>query len=130
MSTWQIAAATEEYKKAIEATKTLTKDERAVGFVKPHEFEPNFSDTNIQRQNNTLIHLLIQNLEEIKELRAQVQTLNDRIVALEKGKSKATPVTLPDNVVEQISTQLKEAKFGTQKEGSVKGTKGTFRVWK
>nr|AVM18869.1 hypothetical protein [Grapevine vein clearing virus]QKY59738.1 hypothetical protein [Grapevine vein clearing virus] len=127
MSTWQIAAATEEYKKAIEATKTLTKDERAVGFVKPHEFEPNYSDTNIQRQNNTLIHLLIQNLEEIKELRAQVQTLNDRIVTLEKGKSA---VTLPDNVVEQISTQLKEAKFGTQKEGLVKGTKGTFRVWK
>nr|AVM18870.1 hypothetical protein [Grapevine vein clearing virus]AVM18880.1 hypothetical protein [Grapevine vein clearing virus]AVM18881.1 hypothetical protein [Grapevine vein clearing virus]QKY59722.1 hypothetical protein [Grapevine vein clearing virus]QKY59723.1 hypothetical protein [Grapevine vein clearing virus] len=127
MTTWQIAAATEEYKKAIEATKTLTKDERAVGFVKPHEFEPNYSDTNIQRQNNTLIHLLIQNLEEIKELRAQVQTLNDRIVTLEKGKA---PVTLPDNVVEQISTQLKEAKFGTQKEGSVKGTKGTFRVWK
>nr|QKY59739.1 hypothetical protein [Grapevine vein clearing virus] len=127
MSTWQIAAATEEYKKAIEATKTLTKDERAVGFVKPHEFEPNYSDTNIQRQNNTLIHLLIQNLEEIKELRAQVQTLNDRIVTLEKGKA---PVTLPDNVVEQISTQLKEAKFGTQKEGLVKGTKGTFRVWK
>nr|QKY59744.1 hypothetical protein [Grapevine vein clearing virus] len=127
MSTWQIAAATEEYKKAIEATKTLTKDERAVGFVKPHEFEPNYSDTNIQRQNNTLIHLLIQNLEEIKELRAQVQTLNDRIVTLEKGKSA---VTLPDNVVEQISTQLKEAKFGTQKEGLVKGAKGTFRVWK
>nr|AVM18862.1 hypothetical protein [Grapevine vein clearing virus]AVM18868.1 hypothetical protein [Grapevine vein clearing virus]AVM18877.1 hypothetical protein [Grapevine vein clearing virus]AVM18882.1 hypothetical protein [Grapevine vein clearing virus]AVM18887.1 hypothetical protein [Grapevine vein clearing virus] len=127
MSTWQIAAATEEYKNAIKATATLTKDERAVGFVKPHEFEPNFSDTNIQRQNNTLIHLLIQNLEEIKELRAQVQTLNDRIVTLEKGKSA---VTLPDNVVEQISTQLKEAKFGTQKEGLVKGTKGTFRVWK
>nr|AMQ77648.1 hypothetical protein [Grapevine vein clearing virus] len=127
MSTWQIAAATEEYKTAIKATATLTKDERAVGFVKPHEFEPNFSDTNIQRQNNTLIHLLIQNLEEIKELRAQVQTLNDRIVTLEKGKSA---VTLPDNVVEQISTQLKEAKFGTQKEGLVKGTKGTFRVWK
>nr|QKY59735.1 hypothetical protein [Grapevine vein clearing virus]QKY59807.1 hypothetical protein [Grapevine vein clearing virus] len=127
MSTWQIAAATEEYKNAIKATATLTKDERAVGFVKPHEFEPNFSDTNIQRQNNTLIHLLIQNLEEIKELRAQVQTLNDRIVTLEKGKA---PVTLPDNVVEQISTQLKEAKFGTQKEGSVKGTKGTFRIWK
>nr|AVM18867.1 hypothetical protein [Grapevine vein clearing virus] len=127
MSTWQIAAATEEYKNAIKATATLTKDERAVGFVKPHEFEPNFSDTNIQRQNNTLIHLLIQNLEEIKELRAQVQTLNDRIVTLEKGKS---PITLPDNVVEQISTQLKEAKFGTQKEGLVKGTKGTFRVWK
>nr|QKY59776.1 hypothetical protein [Grapevine vein clearing virus] len=127
MSTWQIAAATEEYKNAIKATATLTKDERAVGFVKPHEFEPNFSDTNIQRQNNTLIHLLIQNLEEIKELRAQVQTLNDRIVILEKGKSA---VTLPDNVVEQISTQLKEAKFGTQKEGLVKGTKGTFRVWK
>nr|QKY59733.1 hypothetical protein [Grapevine vein clearing virus]QKY59759.1 hypothetical protein [Grapevine vein clearing virus]QKY59772.1 hypothetical protein [Grapevine vein clearing virus] len=127
MSTWQIAAATEEYKNAIKATATLTKDERAVGFVKPHEFEPNFSDTNIQRQNNTLIHLLIQNLEEIKELRAQVQTLNDRIVTLEKGKA---PVTLPDNVVEQISTQLKEAKFGTQKEGLVKGTKGTFRVWK
>nr|QKY59775.1 hypothetical protein [Grapevine vein clearing virus] len=127
MSTWQIAAATEEYKNAIKATATLTKDERAVGFVKPHEFEPNFSDTNIQRQNNTLIHLLIQNLEEIKELRAQVQTLNDRIVTLEKGKSA---VTLSDNVVEQISTQLKEAKFGTQKEGLVKGTKGTFRVWK
>uniref|UniRef100_A0A2P1ERC6 Uncharacterized protein n=2 Tax=Grapevine vein clearing virus TaxID=1050407 RepID=A0A2P1ERC6_9VIRU len=127
MSTWQIAAATEEYKNAIKATATLTKDERAVGFVKPHEFEPNFSDTNIQRQNNTLIHLLIQSLEEIKELRAQVQTLNDRIVTLEKGKSA---VTLPDNVVEQISTQLKEAKFGTQKEGLVKGTKGTFRVWK
>nr|QKY59750.1 hypothetical protein [Grapevine vein clearing virus] len=127
MSTWQIAAATEEYKNAIKATATLTKDERAVGFVKPHEFEPNFSDTNIQRQNNTLIHLLIQTLEEIKELRAQVQTLNDRIVTLEKGKSA---VTLPDNVVEQISTQLKEAKFGTQKEGLVKGTKGTFRVWK
>nr|AVM18871.1 hypothetical protein [Grapevine vein clearing virus] len=127
MSTWQIAAATEEYKNAIKATATLTKDERAVGFVKPHEFEPNYSDTNIQRQNNTLIHLLIQNLEEIKELRAQVQTLNDRIVTLEKGKSA---VTLPDNVIEQISTQLKEAKFGTQKEGSVKGTKGTFRVWK
>nr|QKY59730.1 hypothetical protein [Grapevine vein clearing virus]QKY59762.1 hypothetical protein [Grapevine vein clearing virus] len=127
MSTWQIAAATEEYKNAIKATATLTKDERAVGFVKPHEFEPNFSDTNIQRQNNTLIHLLIQNLEELKELRAQVQTLNDRIVTLEKGKSA---VTLPDNVVEQISTQLKEAKFGTQKEGLVKGTKGTFRVWK
>nr|QKY59760.1 hypothetical protein [Grapevine vein clearing virus]QKY59805.1 hypothetical protein [Grapevine vein clearing virus] len=127
MSTWQIAAATEEYKNAIKATATLTKDERAVGFVKPHEFEPNFSDTNIQRQNNTLIHLLIQNLEEIKELRAQVQTLNDRIVTLEKGKSA---VTLPDNVIEQISTQLKEAKFGTQKEGLVKGTKGTFRVWK
>nr|QKY59770.1 hypothetical protein [Grapevine vein clearing virus] len=127
MSTWQIAAATEEYKKAIEATKTLTKDERSVGFVKPHEFEPNYSDTNIQRQNNTLIHLLIQNLEEIKELRAQVQTLNDRIITLERGKA---PVTLPDNVVEQISTQLKEAKFGTQKGGSVKGTKGTFRVWK
>nr|QKY59745.1 hypothetical protein [Grapevine vein clearing virus] len=127
MSTWQIAAATEEYKNAIKATATLTKDERAVGFVKPHEFEPNFSDTNIQRQNNTLIHLLIQNLEEIKELRAQIQTLNDRIVTLEKGKSA---VTLPDNVVEQISTQLKETKFGTQKEGLVKGTKGTFRVWK
>nr|QKY59752.1 hypothetical protein [Grapevine vein clearing virus]QKY59753.1 hypothetical protein [Grapevine vein clearing virus] len=127
MSTWQIAAATEEYKNAIKATATLTKDERAVGFVKPHEFEPNFSDTNIQRQNNTLIHLLIQNLEELKELRAQVQTLNDRIVTLEKGKS---PLTLPDNVVEQISTQLKEARFGTQKEGLVKGTKGTFRVWK
>nr|QKY59766.1 hypothetical protein [Grapevine vein clearing virus] len=127
MSTWQIAAATEEYKNAIKATATLTKDERAVGFVKPHEFEPNFSDTNIQRQNNTLIHLLIQNLEEIKELRAQVQTLNDRIVTLEKGKSA---VTLPDNVVEQISTQLKEAKFGQPKEGLVKGTKGTFRVWK
>nr|AVM18886.1 hypothetical protein [Grapevine vein clearing virus]AVM18890.1 hypothetical protein [Grapevine vein clearing virus]QKY59788.1 hypothetical protein [Grapevine vein clearing virus]QKY59796.1 hypothetical protein [Grapevine vein clearing virus]QKY59799.1 hypothetical protein [Grapevine vein clearing virus] len=127
MSTWQIAAATEEYKNAIKATATLTKDERAVGFVKPHEFEPNFSDTNIQRQNNTLIHLLIQSLEEIKELRAQVQTLNDRIVTLEKGKA---PVTLPDNVVEQISTQLKEAKFGQPKEGLVKGTKGTFRVWK
>nr|AVM18885.1 hypothetical protein [Grapevine vein clearing virus] len=127
MSTWQIAAATEEYKNAIKATATLTKDERAVGFVKPHEFEPNFSDTNIQRQNNTLIHLLIQSLEELKELRAQVQTLNDRIVTLEKGKS---PVTLPDNVVEQISTQLKEAKFGQPKEGIVKGTKGTFRVWK
>nr|AVM18863.1 hypothetical protein [Grapevine vein clearing virus] len=127
MSTWQIAAATEEYKNAIKATATLTKDERAVGFVKPHEFEPNFSDTNIQRQNNTLIHLLIQSLEEIKELRAQVQTLNDRIVTLEKGKA---PVTLPDNVVEQISTQLKEAKFGQTKEGLVKGTKGTFRVWK
>nr|AVM18864.1 hypothetical protein [Grapevine vein clearing virus]QKY59764.1 hypothetical protein [Grapevine vein clearing virus]QKY59773.1 hypothetical protein [Grapevine vein clearing virus]QPD90037.1 hypothetical protein [Grapevine vein clearing virus] len=127
MSTWQIAAATEEYKNAIKATATLTKDERAVGFVKPHEFEPNFSDTNIQRQNNTLIHLLIQSLEEIKELRAQVQTLNDRIVTLEKGKA---PVTLPDNVVEQISTQLKEAKFGQPKEGIVKGTKGTFRVWK
>nr|QPD90043.1 hypothetical protein [Grapevine vein clearing virus] len=127
MSTWQIAAATEEYKNAIKATATLTKDERAVGFVKPHEFEPNFSDTNIQRQNNTLIHLLIQSLEEIKELRAQVQTLNDRIVTLEKGKA---PVTLPDNVVEQISTQLKEAKFGQPKEGLVKGTKGTFRVWR
>nr|QKY59785.1 hypothetical protein [Grapevine vein clearing virus] len=127
MSTWQIAAATEEYKNAIKATATLTKDERAVGFVKPHEFEPNFSDTNIQRQNNTLIHLLVQSLEEIKELRAQVQTLNDRIVTLEKGKA---PVTLPDNVVEQISTQLKEAKFGQPKEGAVKGTKGTFRVWK
>nr|QKY59727.1 hypothetical protein [Grapevine vein clearing virus]QKY59757.1 hypothetical protein [Grapevine vein clearing virus]QKY59809.1 hypothetical protein [Grapevine vein clearing virus]QKY59812.1 hypothetical protein [Grapevine vein clearing virus] len=127
MSTWQIAAATEEYKNAIKATATLTKDERAVGFVKPHEFEPNFSDTNIQRQNNTLIHLLIQSLEEIKELRAQVQTLNDRIVTLEKGKA---PVTLPDNVVEQISTQLKEARFGQPKEGLVKGTKGTFRVWK
>nr|QPD90042.1 hypothetical protein [Grapevine vein clearing virus] len=127
MSTWQIAAATEEYKNAIKATATLTKDERAVGFVKPHEFEPNFSDTNIQRQNNTLIHLLIQSLEEIKELRAQIQTLNDRIVTLEKGKA---PVTLPDNVVEQISTQLKEAKFGQPKEGLVKGTKGTFRVWK
>nr|QKY59721.1 hypothetical protein [Grapevine vein clearing virus]QKY59756.1 hypothetical protein [Grapevine vein clearing virus]QKY59763.1 hypothetical protein [Grapevine vein clearing virus]QKY59774.1 hypothetical protein [Grapevine vein clearing virus]QKY59797.1 hypothetical protein [Grapevine vein clearing virus] len=127
MSTWQIAAATEEYKNAIKATATLTKDERAVGFVKPHEFEPNFSDTNIQRQNNTLIHLLIQSLEELKELRAQVQTLNDRIVTLEKGKA---PVTLPDNVVEQISTQLKEAKFGQPKEGLVKGTKGTFRVWK
>nr|QKY59771.1 hypothetical protein [Grapevine vein clearing virus]QKY59824.1 hypothetical protein [Grapevine vein clearing virus]QPD90054.1 hypothetical protein [Grapevine vein clearing virus] len=127
MTTWQIAAATEEYQNAIKATATLTKDERAVGFVKPHEFEPNFSDTNIQRQNNTLIHLLIQSLEEIKELRAQVQTLNDRIVTLEKGKA---PVTLPDNVVEQISTQLKEAKFGQPKEGLVKGTKGTFRVWK
>nr|QKY59754.1 hypothetical protein [Grapevine vein clearing virus] len=127
MSTWQIAAATEEYKNAIKATATLTKDERAVGFVKPHEFEPNYSDTNIQRQNNTLIHLLIQSLEELKELRAQVQTLNDRIVTLEKGKA---PVTLPDNVVEQISTQLKEAKFGQPKEGLVKGTKGTFRVWK
>ncbi|AEI98822.1 hypothetical protein [Grapevine vein clearing virus] len=127
MSTWQIAAAAEEYKNAIKATATLTKDERAVGFVKPHEFEPNFSDTNIQRQNNTLIHLLIQSLEEIKELRAQVQTLNDRIITLEKGKA---PVTLPDNVVEQISTQLKEAKFGQPKEGLVKGTKGTFRVWK
>nr|QPD90041.1 hypothetical protein [Grapevine vein clearing virus] len=127
MSTWQIAAATEEYKNAIKATATLTKDERAVGFVKPHGFEPNFSDTNIQRQNNTLIHLLIQSLEELKELRAQVQTLNDRIVTLEKGKA---PVTLPDNVVEQISTQLKEAKFGQPKEGLVKGTKGTFRVWK
>nr|QPD90052.1 hypothetical protein [Grapevine vein clearing virus] len=127
MSTWQIAAATEEYKDAIKATATLTKDERAVGFVKPHEFEPNFRDTNIQRQNDTLIHLLIQSLEEIKELRAQVQTLNDRIVTLEKGKA---PVTLPDNVVEQISTQLKEAKFGQPKEGLVKGTKGTFRVWK
>nr|QPD90053.1 hypothetical protein [Grapevine vein clearing virus] len=127
MSTWQIAAATEEYRNAIKATATLTKDERAVGFVKPHEFEPNFSDTNIQRQNNTLIHLLIQSLEELKELRAQVQTLNDRIVTLEKGKA---PVTLPDNVVEQISTQLKEAKFGQPKESLVKGTKGTFRVWK
>lgn len=34
-----------------------TRDNRAEGFIKPHEHNTNLADTNIQRQNNTIIHL-------------------------------------------------------------------------
>uniref|UniRef100_A0AAU7GJ67 P2 protein n=1 Tax=Nettle badnavirus 1 TaxID=3158948 RepID=A0AAU7GJ67_9VIRU len=124
MSTWQLAAAKDSYQEAIKATATLTSDNRAVGFVEPHRHPTNLSDTHIQRQNNTLIHLLIQSIEEIKAVRDQLQIVTDRINSLDnKGKE----VALPDDVINQLTAQLKEASFGEKK---VKGKgKGSFRVW-
>jgi hypothetical protein len=128
MSTWLIQASTEEYKQAIEATESLTKDSRAVGFIKPHEFSVNLADTNIQRQNNTLIHLLIQNIEQIKELKERVQILSDEVKDLKKGKTQE--VSLPDDVVEKLSKQLADTKVGNPKLIPGKARNPVFRVWK
>ena len=125
MNSWQLAAAKESYKEAISATASLTKDARPVGFIAPHEFPTNQADTHIQRQNNTLIHLLVQSIEEIKTLKDQIQRLSDKVSTLEKGKA----VTLPPDAIDQLSAQLKSAKFGESKAIKGKG-KGAFRVWK
>lgn len=127
MNTWQLAAASEDYQRALKATEGLTKDERAVGFIKPHEHSLNLADTNIQRQNNTIIHLQIQILEELRSTSEKIQNLSSRISTLERGK---TFVTLPEDTINQLSEQLKGTTFGERK-GPVKGKgQGPFLVWK
>ena len=129
MFSWNIAAATDEYKEAISATASLAKDTRGVGFIAPHEYPTNLADTHIQQQNNTIIHLLVQALEEVKTLKEKVQVLTDKVTSLEQDKGKAK-VDLSEEVVEQITKQLGELK-GPGKTGAVKGQgSGSFRVWK
>ncbi|QAX91644.1 ORF2 [Codonopsis vein clearing virus] len=127
MSSWQLAASTDEYRKALNATGSLTKDNRPVGFVEPHLFQPNLGDTNIQRQNNTLIHLLIQTLEEVKALRDQVQILRDQVDSLSKGK--APEVQLPKDVVDKLAAQLTTTHVTPKGKFRGKGKEGQFRVW-
>ncbi|KAL6012835.1 hypothetical protein ACLOJK_003324 [Asimina triloba] len=111
---WQDAAKTAEYRAALQATTSLTKDNQPIGFVKPHEFDINRSDTNIQRQNNTLIYLLVQALEELKELKAIVQALDRRVSSFEaKLHDKETP-QLPEDVVDQLSRQFVAVNLGTE----------------
>ena len=125
MNTWQLAAAKNSYQEAFRATASLTSDNRAVGFVEPHRHPTNLSDTHIQRQNNILIHLLIQSIEEIKTIRDQLQVISDKVNGLDaKGKE----VALPEDVINQLSSQLKDAHFGDKKPIKGKG-KGPFRVW-
>lgn len=70
MSNWKNTEASTTYKEALEAVKGL--DPPAVGFLKDG------SISQVAKQNNLIIQLLVKQSEQIADLRAEVQSLKRR----------------------------------------------------
>ncbi|BBL52463.1 hypothetical protein QKP79_gp2 [Aucuba ringspot virus] len=133
MTTWQVAATEEEYQDALFATTVLTKDSRPVGFIAPHEFNSTLNETNILRQGNTTLYLLLQIIRKQKEIQDKLISVSARVDLIEryieKGKQAPTEVSLPTDLVDQLTKQIKDLSIGKQ-QGKGKAKEGAFRVWK
>ena len=119
MSNYTLTQNTQFYKQAVQATDSI--ESPAVGFAKPADNRGgNSGTTTLIKQNNTQIQLLVQALEEIRNLVAEVKILKEQI---QKQKS----VELPSDITDELSARLAELSIGPSRQ---KEKKGVFRVFK
>lgn len=82
-----------EYKRALQAVESL--EPPALGFIKPAEFRAGLPTASaaIQKQNNTIIQLLLQLFEKVNSLQAEVRTLRKE-------------PELPEEILDQITSKF------------------------
>nr|QOJ56169.1 hypothetical protein [Rubus yellow net virus] len=129
---WQDTATKETYQKALQATTSLTSNNTGLGFIEPHTFTGGQLSTNLAKQNNTLIQLLVQALEKVLDLEQAVANLTAQVTRLEKTVAEKDTVKLPESVLNDLTKE-----FGKVNIGKGKGIEGTntskdknFYVWK
>ena len=119
MSNYTLTQNTQFYKQAVQATDLI--ESPAVGFVKPSDHRGGTSGTTaLIKQNNTQIQLLVQALEEIRNLEAEVKILKDQI-------QKQKGVQLPSEITDELSARLAKLSIEPSKQ---KEKKGVLRVFK
>ncbi|CDN68223.1 hypothetical protein [Grapevine Roditis leaf discoloration-associated virus] len=116
-----VSQGTNSYREAVRATEGI--ESPAAGFVKPAEFQGGTSSAKIQiKQNNTIIQLLVQIAETLKDLRDEQQILKGEIRQLQKEKA-ATSIS------EELVEKLNNLSLGVA-EKKIPEKRGTFRVFK
>lgn len=119
MSNYTLTQNTQFYKQAVQATDSI--ESPAVGFVKPSDHRGGTSGTTaLIKQNNTQIQLLVQALEGIRNLEAEVKVLKEQV-------QKQKGVQLPNEITDELSAKLATLSIGPSKQ---KEKKGVLRVFK
>nr|AOI28213.1 movement protein [Fig badnavirus 1]AOI28225.1 movement protein [Fig badnavirus 1] len=120
MSSYIVSHGTNSYKEAIKATEEI--ESPAAGFVRPADFQGGTSAARVQiKQNNTLIQLLIQIAESLKDIREEQRVLKEEVRQLQKDKAAS--------ITEELVERLQSLSLGVP-EKKVAEKKGTFRVFK
>nr|UVW45090.1 hypothetical protein [Rubus yellow net virus] len=129
---WQETAAKETYIKAIQATASLTSNGTGQGFIEPHTYTGGQLSTNLAKQNNTIIELLVQVLEKNLDLEQAVANLTGQVTRLEKAVADKEAVKLPEKVLEDLTKEFGKVNLGKGKgiEGKVLSRDKNFYVWK
>ena len=119
MSDYTNTQNTQFYRQAVQATNLI--ESPAVGFAKPADHRGGTSGTTaVIKQNNTQIQLLVQVLEGIRNLEAEVKVLKDQV-------SKQEGVQLPNNITDELSARLAKLSIEPSKP---KEKKGVLKVFK
>lgn len=129
---WQDTAAKETYIKAIQATSSLTSSNTGQGFIEPHIYTGGQLSTNLAKQNNTIIQLLVQVLEKNLDLEQAVANLTAQVTRLEKAVADKDTVKLPESVLNDLTKEFGKVNLGKGKgiEGTVSSRDKNFYVWK
>lgn len=88
---------TESYKEALRATENI--DAPSLGFLKPTDYPGTLShQAAVIKQHNTQLQLLVQIAEDIRGIRAELQTIR------EQGQAKAsTSHGIPEDLITKLS---------------------------
>ncbi|APB42234.1 ORF2 [Dioscorea bacilliform TR virus] len=106
----------EELKKALQSTESI--EPPSIGYVKPHDYQGKLAGAiaAVQKQNNTLIQLQIQQFEKLSQIYTAIKDL----------KQQASPSGLSTEVLDQVIDKLGKLSI----QSKVPEKQGKLLVWK
>ncbi|KAG6470161.1 hypothetical protein ZIOFF_071218 [Zingiber officinale] len=124
MNNYIITKSTSSYKDTVKATEQI--ESPAIGFVKPSEFQgPVSGNSVVIIQNNTLLQLLVQIVESLKDIKADLKTL------IEQTKEGIQSNPIPDNLIDKLKNlSLGPAKKPREGRRKLRVFKDPYKIMK